>query len=296
MGSPDAMTQTAPVALFVYKRVDVAERVFQRIAAARPRQLLIVADGPEVESDRPACEACRGLAQRVDWDCELLLNYSTSHLGLRQRLISGLNWVFDNTEEAILLEEDCLPDPSFFPFCTELLERYRETPRLMMISGRGLVDTNPADGPAYSYRFRPLGSIWGWATWRRAWQGCDFEMRAWADLHKTGWLEERFKNPFTAMRLRRGFNLEFMKVSEEWAYSWFLYCLLRGGLAAVPTVHMVTNVGIRDDATNTKPALMEPEEWDPQTMEFPLCHPPLWTPACGSGPSEPLAAMPGTSA
>ncbi len=116
-----------PVALIVFNRPETTRRVFAAIAAARPARLLLIADGPR--TDRPGeverCDEVRKIVTSVDWPCEVLTNFAEENMGCRRRVVSGLNWVFSQVEEAIILEDDCVPDASFFPFCAEMLERYR---------------------------------------------------------------------------------------------------------------------------------------------------------------------------
>ena len=124
-----------PVAFLIFNRPDTTAKVFEAIRQAKPPKLLVVADGPR--SDNPSeaekCQAAREIIEQVDWECEVLTNYSDVNLGCKTRVSSGLDWVFDNVEEAIILEDDCLPHPSFFPFCEKLLDNYRDDKRIMDI-------------------------------------------------------------------------------------------------------------------------------------------------------------------
>src|SRR3972149_5093970 len=124
-----------PVAFLIFNRPDTTESVFREIAKAKPSKLLVVADGarPDRVGEAEKCASTRAIIERVDWDCEVLKNYSNVNLGCKRRVSSGLDWVFETVEEAIVLEDDCLPSPSFFPFCEELLERYRDDSRVMQI-------------------------------------------------------------------------------------------------------------------------------------------------------------------
>jgi hypothetical protein len=126
-----------PVALIIFKRPDTTERVFETIRQAKPPKLLVVADGPRTDQPGEAekCAATRAIIDRVDWDCEVLKNYSDSNLGCGLRPATGISWVFEQVEEAIVLEDDCVPHPTFFRFCEELLEYYRHDERIMSISG-----------------------------------------------------------------------------------------------------------------------------------------------------------------
>lgn len=152
------------------------------IALGETRNCLL-RDGPRSVEEAAQCAAARSIIERVDWDCQVLTNYSDINLGCKRRVSSGLNWVFKQCEEAIILEDDCLPHPTFFRFCTELLDKYRDEDQVMMISGTNL-GFNPKPMP-YSYYFSYFCYIWGWASWRRAWQHYDLEMKAWPELRKT---------------------------------------------------------------------------------------------------------------
>src|SRR5215475_5932578 len=169
----------APIVYNIFNRPSETLRVFDRIREARPEKLLIIADGPR--SSRPGeaalCQETRDVLGRVDWPCQVLTNFAESNMGCGRRVASGLDWAFEQVEEAILLEDDCLPDPSFFPYCSQLLERYRAHDRIMMISGNNF--QNGVSRTSASYYFSQFQRCWGWATWRRAWRHCDFAMQQW---------------------------------------------------------------------------------------------------------------------
>src|SRR5688572_3775017 len=180
-----------PVALFIFKRPDLTERVLSVLAQVRPQQLLVVSDGPR--GDRPgevdACDAARAIIDRVvNWNCEIVKNYSPHNLGCGPRLSSGINWVFERVEEAIVLEDDCVPHPSFFQYCDELLERYRDDERVMHITGSTYRPYSVAT--QHSYFFSQFNGCWGWATWRRAWRHFDASVSLWPELKKTSWLAD----------------------------------------------------------------------------------------------------------
>ncbi|MGC1799486.1 MAG: hypothetical protein WA701_03795, partial [Solirubrobacterales bacterium] len=184
-----------PVAMLIFNRPETTARVFERVREARPPKLLVVADGPR--ADRPGeagrCREARAVVEAVDWPCELMTDYSEVNLGCGKRISSGLDWVFDSVEEAIVLEDDCLPHPSFFRFCEELLKRYRAEERVVHVSGDNFQSAGRAGGAvgrllrlagrswSPSYYFSRYAHVWGWASWRRAWSDYDFEMTAWRD-------------------------------------------------------------------------------------------------------------------
>lgn len=172
-----------PVAFFIFNRPLVTARVFSRIAQMRPSRLMIVADGPRSEVESQLCDAARACVADITWDCDVQWNYSNVNLGCRRRMSSGINWVFKQCDQAILLEDDCLPDPTFFQYCREMLARYEDEDRVMTIGGANFqfgVRRTP-----YSYYFSAVHHIWGWATWRRAWRHYDVEMKQWPNVAQT---------------------------------------------------------------------------------------------------------------
>src|SRR5215831_3805810 len=155
-----------PVALIIFNRPDVTERVFAEIAHARPRKLLVIADGPRFNRPGEAekCTATRAIIDRVNWECEVLKNYSDVNLGCGGRESSAMIWIFEQAEEAIILEDDTLPQPTFFRFCEELLEKYRDDERVMHISGDNWLFGQKRISDSYFFSHYCLS--WGWASWR----------------------------------------------------------------------------------------------------------------------------------
>jgi len=267
-----ASTQT-PVALFIFNRPDTTARVFARIAAARPSRLFVVADGPRpaVPADAEACAATRAITEAVDWPCEVRRDYAPANLGCGRRVASGLDWVFSQVEEATILEDDCVPDPSFFPFCEELLDRFRTDERVMAISGDNFQGGRWRT--RYSYYFSAVPHAWGWATWRRAWQHFDLEMLLWPEIRDGGWLADLFHDRHAARYWTEIFDAMLQHRIDTWDYQWFFACWAQGGLTVLPSVNLVSNIGFDGRATHTRiptPRAMVPTG----EMAFPLLHPP----------------------
>ena len=242
MASPALQT---PVALLIFNRPDLTARVFAAIAAQKPRRLLVVADGPRNEAERELCEQTRAVID-VDWECEVERLYSHGNLGCKLRVSSGLDWVFERAPEAIILEDDCLPSPDFFGFCAEMLERYRDDERVMHISGDCFVPLS--DGKA-DYGFSRYVHVWGWATWRRAWQHYDVKAARWATVRADILALCADKNE--ARYWNTAFESVFLGELDTWDYQWALACWIQDGLAVVPRVNLVSNLGFRADATHT---------------------------------------------
>jgi len=278
-GTKSSAQLATPVVLIVFNRAQPTRRVFQAIAEARPRQLLVIADGPRASRPHEGklCDEVRSVIKRVDWPCDVLTNFSESNLGCCERVVTGLNWAFTHVEEAIILEDDCLPHIDFFRFCQELLERYRGDSRIGCISGNNIDPPNRST--AYSYHFSQLGTTWGWATWRTAWQKCDLQMRDWPAVRASSILREVLPNRASLEYWTSIFeSMHDHTGPDTWDYQWLYSRLVHGMLSIVPGVNLVRNIGFGLDATHT----FEPPKWADGLVEcaidFPLKHPPYVIP------------------
>jgi hypothetical protein len=263
-----------PVAFFIFNRPDVTARVFAEIARARPSQLLVVADGPRPnqagESD--ACTAARAIVERVDWRCEVLTNFSERNLGCKARLSSGLDWVFEKVETAIILEDDCLPHPTFFRFCEEVLEKYRDDERIMTINGHSFLPAGKT--VRHSYYFSNYVHVWGWASWRRAWQFYDVQMKFWPVLREGRWLWDHLRHKTVAEYWRNQFDEVAGGRNDTWDYQWMFTCWAQNGLAVAPAVNLVSNIGFGNDSSHTREPTSAVAGLPVYEMPFPLSHPP----------------------
>lgn len=244
---------TTPVAFLIFNRPDTTARVFEAIRQAKPPKLLVVADGPR--PDRPddieKCKAARAIIEGVDWDCEVLTNYSDVNLGCGKRVSTGITWVFKQFEEAIILEDDCLPHPDFFRFCEELLEKYRDDKRIMAIGGTNVIGEWKSS--VQSYHFSYHGSIWGWASWRRAWCYFDLDMRLWANQEIRNRVRDVIADNRQYQKRAIVFESVYRKEIDTWDYQWIFARLVQSGLTVIPCVNLVSNLGFaREDATHTK--------------------------------------------
>jgi hypothetical protein len=261
-----------PVVFLIFNRPDVTSRVFDAIRRVRPTKLLVVADGPR--TSRPGedqlCASARRIIESIDWRCELLRNYSDQNMGCGRRVSSGLTWAFEQVESAIILEDDCAPSSSFFAFCAELLDRYHDDPRVMSITGNNF-QHGIKRGRA-SYYFSRFPHIWGWATWRRSWQGYDFSLSEWAALRETDWLKSFAQNLMMEAFWRNGFDSVAEGRLDTWDYQWVFHFWKNNGLTATPNANLVTNIGFRSDATHTTLSdelMVIPSE----NLKLPLKHP-----------------------
>jgi hypothetical protein len=264
------LTWKAPVGLVLFNRPDRTKRVFSEIARYRPPKLLLVADGPRFPEERGACDEARSVASLVDWDCEVLTDFSDVNLGMKRREISGFDWIFTQCEEAIILEDDTLPSQSFFHFCASLLQRFRDEEGVMMVGGSNYTLT-PRSSP-YSYFFsRYLGTS-GWATWRRAWREYDEEMTPWPSLRDGTWLEETIGAVSSPSKWRTLFDRTYSGEIATWDYQWAFAMWHKGAFSITPERNLVQNIGFGRGATNTA-ARRRMGSFPAGEIEFPLRHP-----------------------
>ncbi len=261
------------VALLLFRRPEETARVFERIREARPSRLFLVADGPRSgnEEDARGCEEARAVVERVDWPCDVVRDFADENLGLKRRIPSGLDRVFSEVEEAIVLEDDCLPHPTFFPYCAELLGRYRDDERIVHITGSQLLRSPPVGA---SYHFSRYPHVWGWASWRRAWNLYDVDL---ADWHADDEAER-------TARLRRMFEEEDEQRFWDWVWDnspeidnwdaqWSYVGLSRGLLSVNPNRNLISNIGFSEDATNAIADPLGIAARRLEGIEFPLEHP-----------------------
>jgi hypothetical protein len=243
------MSLSTPVALIIFNRPDLTEIVFEAIRQAKPQKLLVVADGPRSPEEAEKCDQTRAIIDRVDWECQVLKNFSDTNLGCKRRVSSGIDWVFSQVEEAIILEDDCLPTPSFFYFCQALLAKYRHDDRIMHIGGTNL-QFGQSRTP-YSYYFSKYAGIWGWASWRRAWQNYDVEMKTWKEFKASKIIDSVHTNPYEQQYWVNILDRVHQGLIDTWDYQWSYACWSQGGLSITPEVNLVRNLGFRPDATHT---------------------------------------------
>lgn len=261
-----------PVALLIFNRPDTTERVFNAIAQAKPPKLLVVADGPR--DSRPGeaekCQETRAIIERVDWPCEVVTHYSEVNMGCKLRVSSGINWIFEQAEEAIILEDDCLPDPTFFRYCEEMLERYRHNERVGMVSG-GNLQFGQKRGQS-SYYFSKYTHIWGWASWRRAWKHYDRDLTLWPKFRDAGLLEHCFETEGERSYWRNSFQWVYEGSLDTWDVSWTFTALTHGLLQVVPNVNLISNIGFGPNATHTHVVGVH-ANLPTEPLQFPLTHP-----------------------
>jgi hypothetical protein len=233
----------------------------------------VAADGPRQErnDDAARCAEARRIATQLDWPCELKTLFRESNLGCGRAVAGAISWFFQHEVEGIILEDDCLPDPTFFPYCTELLIRYRQDFRIFLINGNSgqLVQDSDQD----SYYFSRYPRIWGWATWRRSWDYYDFNMSRWPALRETDWLQRMLQDR-RAVRYWCGiFDRTHAGAIDTWDYQLIFSCWVAEGLCATPWRNLVCNIGFGPAATRTTSARSHLANQPTFPLFFPLRHP-----------------------
>lgn len=240
---------SVPIAFITYLRLDTAKQVFEQIRKIKPKKLYHISDASNDPVKAEKVDQVRKyINDNIDWPCEVFKNYAETNMGCRKRINSGLDWVFAKEEKAIILEDDVVPEPSFFQFCEEMLEKYKDDERIFMITGNKRVYDYQTDE---DYLFSNYCSIWGWATWARAWKLNESDMKSWPQVKKDKLLKKVYGEN-AALRLTRDMESVYRGEVNTWDYPWQLSKLRHGGLEIVPSVNLVKNVGmLSEDATHT---------------------------------------------
>jgi hypothetical protein len=262
-----------PVVFVIFNRPDSTRLVFAEIARAKPSKLFVVSDGPRAgrAADIERIAEARAIARQVTWECQVYTDFADVNLGAGRRIASGLDWVFSQVEEAIILEDDCLPDGSFFQFCQELLDLYRYDQRISMVSGDNFQFGRRRSDD--SYYFSKYGHIWGWATWRDRWVGkYDFEMAKWPAVRDANRIADLVGNKREAPYWKKIFERSYRGEFNAWDYQWVFTNWLEGRVSVVPSENLISNIGFNKEATHTKGA-SDLANMKRTSVKFPLRHP-----------------------
>lgn len=270
----------SPILFIVFNRPDTTQVVFDAIRKAQPRKLFIAADAPRKgnTSDLEKCAAVKNIVEHIDWECEVERLYQKENLGCGRAVSSAINWFFSKNEEGIILEDDCVPNPDFYTFCDEMLEKYRNNEQVISINGSNL---GYRISSGHSYTFSRFMNMWGWATWRRSAVQIDYEMKEWEAI--------KDKKAEASRLLKQGaldfdidwFNLwviKFNKVLADpgftWDWQWMWYQLKNKKLSVVPGKNLISNIGFNENGTHTLHADHLSANIPAESMQFPLVHPP----------------------
>ena len=270
-----------PLLLLVYNRLDTLQKVWEAIRLAQPKYLFISGDGPkESKESQEAVAAVRRFCETsIDWPCEAHFQWLPTNHGHKRGVLKGIFWFFAQVSEGIVLEDDTLPIPDFFPFCEALLEKYRDEPRVGMIGGFNLV---PSQYIPYQHDFIRLSLVSGWASWRRTWEGYDPDMKDWAHLRKTDFLaritrgNRRLKTYLqTYFDCSTGLGPTYL---DSWDFPLTYHFFKKGLLTVFPHTNLIDNMGFgHPAAVNTRASrlLPEPQPLPPELPPPPFIYPNL---------------------
>lgn len=265
---------TTPIVIIPFIRPEKTRRVFEVIKAARPEKLFVLSDGGRNDAEWLKVKSIREMIDNeVDWPCQVFKRYPEKNLGCGNNIASGITWVFEQVEEAIILEDDCLPDPTFFRFCQELLEKYRNEPKITNINGYNFAVRNPKFKCDNSYYFSKIDFTWGWATWRRAWQHYDYNIKKWPEWKKNGLLKRILGNNEWVDYYTYLFDRYYTGTVDAWPGQWILIRWALNSLSITPGTNLVTNIGFDQEARATKDPAAAMANVPIEPIVFPLKHP-----------------------
>jgi len=270
------LLKTTPVLFIIFNKQEETKRVFDAIRLQQPEQFFIAADGPR--ADKPGevdkCKAVRKMVlEKIDWDCEVKTLFREENVGCGRGPSEAIAWFFEHVDEGIILEDDCLPNDSFFKFCAENLERYRNRPEISIVSGNNFQQVQPMTMDS-DYYFSVFPSSNGWATWRRTWNKYDYFIRSWNTINQKDFLRFLFEERKYHLWWKRQFDWIYKEQPHDmWDFQFHFHCMARKQLAIIPKANLVTNIGYGPDATHSA----NPDSYFANVptyeLNFPLKHP-----------------------
>ena len=266
--------EKVPVLMIVFNRPDTTKVVLDRISQYKPTHLYVTADGPRLgnENDLKKTAEVRALFNNLDWPCKVITNYKEVNQGCKMAVSSGITWFFDQVEKGIVLEDDCLVDPSFFWMAEDLLERYQSDENVMSI-GASNFQYNPNNLAESTYYFSRYNHIWGWASWSRAWKNYKLTPNQLPKNQLLASINTLFSGKAERTYWLAIYDYVMSGKLDTWDFQWQFSMWAKGGIAITPNVNMVTNLGFGPDATHGN----DPNSWMAKLtalpIEFPIKHP-----------------------
>jgi hypothetical protein len=232
------------VLLIAFNRPDTTQHVFAAIRKAKPKRLYLAIDGPRSSKSEDIIYIAKtkALISKIDWNCQVKRLYRSKNLGCKRAVSTAINWFFSFEKEGIILEDDCVPTPDFFKFCELMLEKYRDDQQIMMVSGTNYLSSASSDRS--SYFFSQYYAIWGWATWKRAWKLYDVSMSDWPTVKASSVIKDNYPQKYMQSHLAEMFESVYNGKVDTWDVQWFYACLKQGGLTIVPSVNLISNIGL----------------------------------------------------
>ena len=262
-----------PILFIIFRRKDTALKSFERIKQVKPNKLYIACDGARenVEGENILVEETRNaILQQINWDCELKTLFQEKNIGCGKGVYTAINWLFENEEKGIIIEDDCVLQSSFFPFVEELLDKYKNDERIGMIGAPNYISGISIPD---SYGFSKYKATWGWATWKRAWKNMDLNM----DWKHTPYYRSIIKNNGYNGKDTHYWKYRIKAIEKNyvsaWDWQWFFTLSAHNQLSIYPRVGLISNIGFGKGATHTTSETIQEQYKAEGQLEFPLRHP-----------------------
>lgn len=266
------------ILLIGFNRPDNMKKILEVVGRVKPRKLYVALDGPRQgrDDDYVNCNKVKQLFDDISWECEVKMNISDINLGCSKRPHTAISWALSLEEQVIILEDDCLPEIAFFEYCDELLDKYKNDTRVMLVCGTNSFGTWETE---YSYLFSKHTRIWGWATWRRAWEQFDVNIKLWGNSE----IKKLLSQHFTAKEYKEEIKYYDELINAEdtttaWDYQWGFNVMVNNGLAIIPQKNLIKNIGFGEDATHTTDIFSKFAAMNTYDLNIPLKHPPFVMP------------------
>lgn len=260
-----------PILMMLFNRPEHTRKVFEVIRELRPSRLFVAGNGPRfgVPKDIELCKAVRDIFKEVDWPCELHTNFREINIGMNPQWYKAMDWFFQSVEYGIILEDDCVPHPSFFVYCDELLNKYMNEEKIMHINGSNFLFGKKMGNA--SYFFSKYTHVWGWATWKRAWQKYDFDLKSFPSFKQSNEIDVICPNHREKKYFMKYFEQLYSKENIDSATKWLYSIWFNKGICITPNINLITNIGYGLSAGHTifKEKIMGQETLD----IMPLTHP-----------------------
>jgi len=245
------MSFETPILLIIFNRPDKTKLLFEKIKLIKPKKLFVSADGPRKNNfnDEKLCEETRSIVKKINWECDYKFKFSETNLSCKTNVIESINWFFSINDKGIILEDDCIPVNSFFEFCEMLLKKYKNNQEIMQINGSNL-GMDFSDLIQETYYFSKLNHTWGWATWKRAWDHFDPDLKDYFLAKKKGQILEYYKD----LEISNWMNAYYDKIinfeDKIWSTNWSYSIMKNNGLCISPTINLVNNIGFDGSGTS----------------------------------------------
>ncbi|RDB04340.1 nucleotide-diphospho-sugar transferase [Runella aurantiaca] len=270
------MSFSTPILFIIFNKIEETKKVFEVIRQQRPAQLFIAADGPRPtkEGEKEKCDYIKNwVVNNIDWPCVIKTLFREQNVGCGKGPSEAVTWFFEHVQEGIILEDDCLPNDTFFGFCADLLDKYRDDEQVSIVSGNNFQLQQPMPLTA-DYYFSVFPSSNGWATWRRSWQGFDYHITYWEKLDKKDFIKFLFEDKEHQQWWKQQFDwIHRQKPDDMWDFQFHFLCMSRRQLAVMPKANLVKNIGYGPDATHSQ----DPDNYfanmPTYELNFPLTHP-----------------------